>query len=124
MRALDRLMSNLRGPSMKKRSLYAHVIIFVALYAVPLWADVYVIAPYKITRPLRTLQRTTAIRVISGYRTVSYAAACLLAGMPPWLLEATMRRRTYERIGHLKETNEWTNEADVKLEERTLMLRQ
>lgn len=101
-------MPNLRGPGMKKRSLYGHVVTSVVLYTAPLWADVYNAAPCRIARPLRALQRTTAIRVISGYRTVSYDIACLLSDMPPWLLEAALRRRVYERVEHLKENDAWT----------------
>lgn len=102
-RALGRLMPNLRGPSMKKRSLYAYVVSSVVLYASPLWADKYCSATYKIARLLRVLQRTTAIRVVSGYRTISYVAACLLAGMPSWPLEAARRRRAYERTRQLRD---------------------
>lgn len=65
-RALGKLMPNLRGPSMRRRSLYSHVVTSVVLYAAPLWADVYNAAPYRITRPLRTLQRSVAIRIVFG----------------------------------------------------------
>ncbi|KAA5666264.1 reverse transcriptase family protein, partial [Pseudomonas aeruginosa] len=37
---------------------------------------------------LRRPQRAIAVRAIRGYRTVSFEAACLLAGAPPWDLEA------------------------------------
>lgn len=57
---------------------------------------------------------------------MSYDAACLLAGMLPWPLEAALRRRIYERIERLKENGAWTLDAvnDIKMEEKTLMVRQ
>lgn len=92
-RALSRLMPNLRGPSERKRHFYATVLTSVFTYAAPVWASVLSSSPERVIRPLRRIQRTIAIRVISAYRTVSFDAATLLARMPPWTLEASLRRR-------------------------------
>nr|XP_032513472.1 uncharacterized protein LOC116767321 [Danaus plexippus plexippus] len=45
---------------------------------------------------LRRSQRAIAQRVAMAYRTVSLAAACALAGTPPWELEAWVLARVYE----------------------------
>ncbi|KMQ90053.1 reverse transcriptase, partial [Lasius niger] len=79
--------------------------------------------PYEEKR--RVLQRSTAIRVVSGYRTISFDVATLLARMPPWTLEVAMRRRVYERVTDLRRRNEWSKEAvaDLKKQERNIMNR-
>ncbi|KAF9791746.1 hypothetical protein SFRURICE_020145 [Spodoptera frugiperda] len=64
----------------------------MALYGAPVWA------PNLMRRPTRTLltsQRVMAIQLIRGYRTISGEAANLLAGLPPWDLEAKVLARVY-----------------------------
>lgn len=53
-------------------------------------------------RILRRLQRTVAIRVIRGYRTVSFEAARVLAGTPPWELEAESLAADYRWRSELR----------------------
>ncbi|XP_063892941.1 uncharacterized protein LOC135117500 [Helicoverpa armigera] len=45
---------------------------------------------------IRRPQRVIAQRVARAYRTVSFAAACVLAGTPPWELEAWVLARVYD----------------------------
>jgi len=125
-RALSRLMPNLRGPSERKRHFYATVLTSVFTYAAPVWASVLSSSPERVIRPLRRIQRTIAIRVISAYRTVSFDAATLLARMPPWTLEASLRRRVYDRIKELRLTDAYNDEEDKKIrkEESVLLFRQ
>lgn len=54
-RALSRIMPNLRGPGERKRKLFATVVTSVVLYAAPVWGEIYGSAPDKVTRPLRRL---------------------------------------------------------------------
>lgn len=124
-RALFRLMPNLRGPYEEKRRLYASVLTSVVKYAAPVWNDAFSSAASTSLQPIIRLQ-TTAIRVISGYRTVSFDVATLLARKPPWTLEVAMRRRVYDRVTDLKRGNEWTKEAvaDIRKQERNTMNRQ
>lgn len=72
------------------------------------------------------LQKNTAIRVISGYRTVSLEAALILARIPPVYVLAASRKRTYDRISDLRLGVGWTKEEEVeiKLEEELLLRRQ
>jgi len=125
-RALSRLMPNLRGPGERKRQLFANVLTSVVMYASPVWAEAFSSAPDRVTRPLRRLQRTIAIRTIASYRTVSYDAATLLARNPPWQLEATMRSRIYSRIVDLRARNEYTPQTDAEVRdgENLLLIRQ
>lgn len=83
--ALAQLLSNSGGPETSCRKLYRGVLRSMASYGTPFWAQP-LSAPNK--RKLYAMQRTITLRVIRGYRTISAAAACLLAGTPPWEFEA------------------------------------
>ncbi|KAJ8726139.1 hypothetical protein PYW07_000837 [Mythimna separata] len=48
---------------------------------------------------LNACQRVMAIRMVRGYRTISREAASLLAGLPPWDLEATVLARVSPLCG-------------------------
>ncbi|KAL6417496.1 hypothetical protein ACFW04_012693 [Cataglyphis niger] len=75
-----------------------------------------------INRVLRTL----AIRVVSGYRTISLDAALLLARIPPVYLLANARRRIYDRVKDLWNSNRWSKkaESEIKVDENLLLHRQ
>ncbi|KAL6416571.1 hypothetical protein ACFW04_013341 [Cataglyphis niger] len=75
-----------------------------------------------INRVLRTL----AIRVVSGYRTISLDAALLLARIPPVYLLANARRRVYDRVKDLWNSNRWSKkaESEIKVDENLLLYRQ
>lgn len=103
--ALSRLLPNLGGPNTSCRRLYVGIVRSMALYGAPVWADNLTARNIAI---LRRPQRAMAVRVIRGYRTVSFEAASLLAGSPPWDLDAKVlaslyrwRRDALERGDHL-----------------------
>lgn len=81
--ALCRQLPNLGGPGGRVRRVFAAL---VSEFGGPLrglvWAD-DVMATRRLRDTLRRLQRQVAIRAARGYRTVSHAAATVLAGMPP-----------------------------------------
>lgn len=107
MRALGKLMPNMRGPGEHKRRLYMLTTLSVVLYASPVWAESYGLrAAYR--GPLATLQRLLALRVVRGYRTISFVAATLLARIPPLLLLVDKRRRVYERVREARDCGEYT----------------
>ena len=83
--ALQQLMPNVGEPKQGSRALLATVVNSVLLYGSPLWgAHAHNDAVIKNMAPV---QRRIALRVISGYRTISLGATLLLAGMAPiWLL--------------------------------------
>lgn len=76
-------------------------------------------------RPSRRLQRTIAIRVVAAYKTVSFDAATLLARMPPWPLDASMRCCIYDRIKERKRLGDYSiADSEIRLEETLLLYRQ
>lgn len=109
-RALWSLMPNLRGPDQDKRKLYACMINSILLYAAPVWADKlwnFKIYQYK----MASAQRSMATRIISAYRTVSYDAAMLLAGIPPLFIMAKRQQNLYANIKALREEGNLTVET-------------
>ncbi|CAL1672347.1 unnamed protein product [Lasius platythorax] len=119
-------MPNLRGPYEDKRRLYASVLTSVVTYAAPVWCDALSSASSKKLQPIVRLQRSIAIRVVSGYRTISFDVAALLACMPSWTLEVSMRRRVYERVTDLRRRGKWSKKAvaELKEQERNMLNRQ
>lgn len=109
-RALCRLMPNLRGPTEGKRRLYAEVVLSVVLYGAPIWSE-ELDASRDALRDLDQVMRVMAIRVIAGYSTVSLDAAGVLGRIPPLRLLAGARKRTYERVRDLKEADKWFKES-------------
>jgi len=63
-RALSRLMPNLRGPGEKNRKLYANAINSVLMYGAPIWSEAINGSP-KLQSQLRRVQRTLAIWVMA-----------------------------------------------------------
>ncbi|XP_026317802.1 uncharacterized protein LOC113228662 [Hyposmocoma kahamanoa] len=57
----------------------------MALYGAPVWCGALSAATRAL---LRRPQRVVALRMCRAYQTVAAAAACVLAGTPPWDLEA------------------------------------
>ena len=112
--ALSELLPNLGGPSAACRRLYVGIVRSMALYGAPIWAADLTAGSIAV---LRKPQRATAVRVIRGYRTISYEAACALAGSPPWDLEAKVLASLYR----------WREEARARgegLMQRHMELRQ
>jgi len=76
-RSLSRLMTNTGGPIPSRRKLLMNTNNSILLYGCEVWADLL----KKNGRPktLLAIQRTSALRIISAYRTVSCAAALVIA---------------------------------------------
>ncbi|KAL0852483.1 hypothetical protein ABMA28_000650 [Loxostege sticticalis] len=87
------LLPNLGGPRTRCRRLYAGVLKSMALYGAPVWSDS--LHRRENVALLRRPQRAIALRVARAYRTVGSAAACALAGTPPWELEASVLSAVY-----------------------------
>jgi len=123
MRALGRIMPNLRGPEEHKRRLYANVIASVVLYAAPVWAQA-TSKKGKKQDILRKINRLIAQRVVAAYRTTSHDAVSLLARIPPYHIIADMRRKAYLRIRRLKIENAWSKkqEKEILAEEKLCTL--
>ncbi|XP_011873236.1 PREDICTED: uncharacterized protein LOC105565002 [Vollenhovia emeryi] len=94
---LSRLMPNLGGPRGKIRRLYANVINSIALYGAPIWSTALT-ENRRAIAVLNKTQRRMAVRAVRGYRTISHAAATLMAGMPPIAMNARAHARVYEQV--------------------------
>ncbi|XP_045454912.1 uncharacterized protein LOC123664412 [Melitaea cinxia] len=93
--SLGRLLPNVGGPSAHCRRLYSGVIRSMAMYGAPVWADALGRSNKTL---LRRPQRVIATRAIRSYRTVSWTAACVLAGDPPWELQAEILAEIYHFV--------------------------
>ncbi|KAM8701311.1 hypothetical protein ACLKA7_000079, partial [Drosophila subpalustris] len=80
--SLSHMLPNIDGPRAGIRRLLARVVTSVLLYAAPVWAWA-LDRSQEIRRKVAAPYRLAAIRVISGFRTVSEDAALVLAEMIP-----------------------------------------
>lgn len=87
------LMPNLRGPSERKRRLYAKVVHSVIMYGAPVWAKT-VARDKKTSGDVHRVQRRLALRIISAYRTVSHEAAEILESFPGIFLQTDIGEST------------------------------
>ncbi|CAH2092498.1 unnamed protein product [Euphydryas editha] len=92
--SLSWLLPNVGGPGVSCRRLYTGVVRSMAMYGAPVWADAL---DRENIALLRRAQRVMAIRVVRGYRTISGEAACVLAGVLPWDLDAVSLASSYRR---------------------------
>jgi predicted nucleic-acid-binding Zn-ribbon protein len=79
--AIRGLLPNVNGPSNACRRLYYQVWESVVLYASSVWQEALKMG--KVVDELRKAQRSAVIGTSTAYRTVSYAALCLLTGTMP-----------------------------------------
>lgn len=93
-RAVTCLLGNTYGPPSQKRRVLAHACQSILLYGAPLWAKGLRIERNR-QLVLKT-QRTMAVRICMGYRTISTDAALVLARLIPIDLLAQERKRLDE----------------------------
>lgn len=119
-RALSRLMPNFCGPSESKRKLRQYVQ-SVIMYGAPIWSS-KLMESAGIQRPLRRIQRLIAIRMIAGYRTMSYDMT-LLVRMPPWHILADKYRSICYQTKEAKLNDNWTKQVkeEIYSEAETVM---
>ncbi|XP_043603165.1 uncharacterized protein LOC122576637 [Bombus pyrosoma] len=95
--ALRSLMPLLGGLGIGVLRLYAGVVRSRLLYKAPMWPE-DLMANRCSLQMVRMLHRTVAIRVVRGFRTISAAAAAVLAGFPPFDLQALRCHEIYLAI--------------------------
>lgn len=100
---LSSILPNIGGPGATCRRLYTGVIRSMALYGAPIWAGTI---NARTAALLHRPQRTMCIRMVRAYRTVSFVGASLLAGLPPWDLEAESLATVYWRRLRAREGGE------------------
>ena len=109
--ALGRLLPNVGGPDSTCRRLYMGVIRSMALYGAPIWVDALNAGNRTL---LRRPQRVIDIRAIRGYRTVSWTVATLLAGDPPWPLQAEVLADVYRHRAEVRARGERLSVEEVQ----------
>lgn len=92
--AISRLLANTHGPRESRRRTLALVVTSIELYAASVWLRA--LTTQRARKMLDGCLRPMALRVISGYRTVSTEAAFVLASLPPPTLLAHERAARYE----------------------------
>lgn len=90
---LARLMPNVGGPKYSRRRLYNEVVHSILLYGAPIWAESTRVEKTRLS--LARVQRTSALRVVSAYRTVSEDATLAIAAITPVDLLALERQAIY-----------------------------
>ncbi|CAI6375758.1 unnamed protein product [Macrosiphum euphorbiae] len=93
--ALSRILPNIGGSGQKKRKLLSTVVTSKLLYASPLWVGALDVK--RNVEELQRPQRVMAIRIIRAYRTISTAAAMVIAGLVPAHLLAWERSERHRR---------------------------
>lgn len=92
-RGLARMMSNHGGPRSSKRALIASVVNSTLLYGAQIWAEG--MNQQESCKNMQRVHRLIALRVICAFRTVSYEAAVVIAGMPPISIMANEAQRLF-----------------------------
>ncbi|CAI6342698.1 unnamed protein product [Macrosiphum euphorbiae] len=115
-KAIGRLMPNVGGPTQAKRALLGSVTNSKLLYASPTWAKAG-IKTAKNRNEMARAQRTTALRTIRGYRTISADASSVLSCMLPADLLAHERARVKTR---LEDEGELTSTSTIRKGERAI----
>lgn len=92
---LARITPNVGGAGFVARRCYYRVIEAILLYASPNWDRAFNFDLPR--RKLRSAQRTALFSLVRAYRTVSWNALCVLAGIPPIDLVAVERRKAFQR---------------------------
>ncbi|XP_064072393.1 uncharacterized protein LOC135193519 [Vanessa tameamea] len=77
----------------------------MALYGAPVWSHRLTCA-HRCKTKILSLQRRVAIRMVRGYRTISFEAATLLACFPPLDILAERDARIYDRTRALRQSGE------------------
>jgi len=91
-RCLTRILPDLRGAKQKTRRVLATVVTSRLLYGAPIWSTTITA---KARSTMESAYRRVMLRVACCYRTTSYAAAAVVASMPPLAFLAEERRSIY-----------------------------
>ena len=91
---LSRILPNIGGPKERNRKILANVVNSLVLYGADIWKRAMAKITYK--NCMISLQRKTAIRIVSAYRTTPTKALLVIARTPPIYLMVEERRAVSE----------------------------
>ena len=92
---LARPMPNIGGPRQPQRKLLASVLTSIFTYGIAIWGETLKIDKYRCK--MAAVNRLSAVRVSSAFRTVSDDAVCIIAGLMPIEILAEERKQLYEQ---------------------------
>jgi hypothetical protein len=85
-------------------TIYEGALIPILTYGAPVWEEA--IAKQKYLRTLQRVQRMINIKVAKAYRTISFEASCIMAGVPPIGIVIGEKARLY-KINHNMERSKY-----------------
>lgn len=77
------------------KTIYEGAIVPLMTYGAPIWGDA--IAKHKHCNKLQSAQRLINIKIAKAYRTISFEASCVMAGVPPIGLVIEGKAQVYRR---------------------------
>lgn len=86
-------MSNIGGPSSKKRKVLANVVSSIILYGAPIWIPGMEIKRHR--NRVKSVQRKVALKITMGYRTVSMDEVMVITRRIPIHLLAEDRKNIF-----------------------------
>lgn len=90
---ITRILPNISAAKQRKRLLLSNAVHSLLLLGAPIWSSRMIMQGWSI---LNKVQRRVTQRVASAYRTVSYEAVGIVAGIPSLDLQATLRKSLYD----------------------------
>lgn len=115
-RALGVILPNMEGPSQMKRRMLSHAVQSVVLYGGTVWGRALRIKSCEMAAA--RIQRGMALRVCSGYTTVSTEAALVVAGLIPSGLLIEERRTMAESGEAGEESRRRARRSTVRIWEK------
>ena len=97
--ALASLMPNIGGPRQPRRKLLASVVTSILTCGIAIWGEALKIEKYRCK--MAAVNRLSALKVSSAFRTVSDDAVCIIAGLMPIEILAVERKQLYEQRSNI-----------------------
>ncbi|XP_071450774.1 uncharacterized protein [Hetaerina americana] len=109
-------MPNVGGPKQKRRALLTSVTTSVITYGIAIWANA--LATQSTRSKETSVYRLSALRVASGFRTMSKEAIEVISGLLPIEILAEDQKEIFKRRKALRDLKHKKKEEQLKTEER------
>src|SRR5215510_10542330 len=77
------------------KNIYEEALIPILIYGAPVWEEAA--GKHRNLHKLQRVQRLMNIKIAKAYRTISYSASCLIAGVPPIAIVIAEKAQLYNR---------------------------